>query len=151
MKLTLFILFLLINSSIMSQASNPDFDQTLADSLGADDYGMKSYTFVILKTGPNKIDDAEEVGRIFRGHLDNIGRLADENKLIIAGPLGKNENTYRGIFVLNVKTIAEAKELLQTDPAIKEGLLDADIYEWYGAAALPVYIDVQKKITKENP
>jgi uncharacterized protein len=134
----------------MSQ-SNPDFDQSLADSLGADDYGMKSYTFVILKTGPNKIDDAERVNQIFRGHLSNINRLANENKLVIAGPLGKNENTYRGIFVLNVKTIAEAEELLQTDPAIREGLLSADVYEWYGAAALPVYLDVQKKITKENP
>ena len=35
------------------------FDQKLADSLGADERGMKNYMLVILKTGPNdsKITD----------------------------------------------------------------------------------------------
>jgi len=35
-----------------AQTNNPNYDKALADSLGADDYGMKSYVFVILKSGP---------------------------------------------------------------------------------------------------
>ncbi|WP_260392461.1 hypothetical protein [Empedobacter falsenii] len=35
----------------------------------------------------------------FRGHLDNINRLVKEEKLVVAGPMGKNEKNYCGIFI----------------------------------------------------
>ena len=35
--------------------TNPKYDKILADKLGGDDYGMKSYFLVILKTGSNPI------------------------------------------------------------------------------------------------
>lgn len=85
------------------------------------------------------------------GLLDNINRLVDDGKLIVAGPLGKNDKTYRGIFILTVKTIEEAEALLQTDPAIKEGLLDFELYKWYGSAALPEYLESSDRIWKVNP
>ncbi|RZL31566.1 MAG: hypothetical protein EOP00_34970, partial [Pedobacter sp.] len=69
-------------------------------------------------------------------------------KLIVAGPLGKNDKNYRGIFILNVKTIDEAKLILATDPAIKANLLDADLFEWYGSAALAAYLGASKKVGK---
>jgi uncharacterized protein YciI len=75
----------------------------------------------------------------------------EENKLIVAGPMGKNDKTYRGIFILDVKTIDEAKDLVKTDPAVNAGLLAVEFYEWYGSAALPVYLETAKKIAKENP
>ncbi|MGB3198004.1 MAG: hypothetical protein WBB17_09795, partial [Saprospiraceae bacterium] len=37
--------------------SNPNFDKALAEKLGGDDYGMKSYYLVILKTGTNTSTD----------------------------------------------------------------------------------------------
>lgn len=68
------------------------------------------------------------------------------------GPLGKNEKNYRGIFILdNIISLEAAKELLQTDPAIKNGLLDYEIYNWYGSAALPEYLPASEKIWKMNP
>jgi len=131
--------------------SNPNYDYALAQKLGADDYGMKAYILVILKTGTNQTTDKTFINNSFRGHLDNINRLADDGKLIVAGPLGKNDRTYRGIFILNVKTIEEAETLLQSDPAIKEGLLDFELYKWYGSAALPEYLESSDKIWKVNP
>jgi uncharacterized protein YciI len=131
--------------------SNPNYDAALADKLGADDYGMKGYIFVILKTGPNKTTDQAIINESFKGHLENINRLVEQNKLIVAGPFGRNENTYRGLFILNVSTVAEAEELLQTDPAIKNGLLDAELYSWYGSAALPAYLEYSDKIWKVKP
>ncbi len=101
---------------IEAQKANLDYDSTLAKKYGADDYGMKWYTLVLLKTGPVKIEDKKIVDSLFAGHLKNIGRLADEGKLVVAGPLGQNDK-YRGIFILNVDTIEKANELLQTDPA----------------------------------
>ncbi len=131
---------------------NPDYDAALAEKLGADDYGMKSYFLVILKTGNNTTTDKELISSAFKGHMENIKRLVKKGKLIVAGPLGKNDNNYRGIFVLNnVNTLEEAKELLQTDPAVKEGLLDAEIYNWYGSAALPEYLPFSDKISKVKP
>ncbi len=132
-------------------SQNAEYDKALADSLQADPYGMKMYVFVILKSGETKIGDKNKVDELFRGHMDNINRLVEEHKLIVAGPMGKNENNYRGIFILDVKTIEEAKELVEKDPAVNSGMLAADFYNWYGSAALPVYLNTAKKITKENP
>jgi uncharacterized protein YciI len=83
--------------------------------------------------------------------MDNIGRLVDEGKLVVAGPLGKNDLTYRGIFILNVKTVEEATELLQSDPAVKDGLLAAELLPWYGSAALGEYLPYSDKIWKLKP
>ena len=132
--------------------ANPNYDKSLADKLGGDDYGMKSYFLVILKTGPNTTADKELISESFRGHLDNINRLVTDGKLIVAGPLAKNENQYRGIFILNnIPSVEEAKALLLTDLAIKNGLLDYDIFTWYGSAALPEYLPFSDKIWKSKP
>ena len=69
---------------------------------------------------------------------------------MVAGPLGKNDKTYRGIFILNVKTFEEANLLLQTDPTIKEKILEAELYNWYGSAALPAYLEESDKVWKER-
>jgi uncharacterized protein YciI len=134
-----------------STITNPNYDKALAEKLGADDYGMKSYIYVILKTGTNQTTDQTVINDRFRGHLDNINHLVEQGKLIVAGPLGKNDNAYRGIFILDVATIEDAEKLLQTDPAIKEGLLDFELYNWYGSAALPEYLETSDKIWKVSP
>lgn len=140
------------NSGKDTSTTNPNYNKELADKLGGDDYGMKSYFLVILKTGTNTTTDKEFISESFRGHLDNINRLVEQGKLIVAGPLGKNENNYRGIFIFNdIKSIEEAKELLQTDLAIKNGLLDYEIFTWYGSAALPEYLKISDKIWKSKP
>ena len=141
-----------INAEKDTLTTNPNYDKTLAKKLGGDDYGMKSYFLVILKTGTNTTTDKELISESFKGHMDNINRMVKEGKLIVAGPLGKNENNYRGIFILNnLKSKEEAKELLQTDLAIKNGLLDYEIFTWYGSAALPEYLPFSDKVWKLKP
>jgi hypothetical protein len=130
---------------------NPNYDPILAKKLGGDDYGMKTYIMVILKTGTNQTTDKTFIGNSFRGHMENINLLVKEGKMIVAGPLGKNHKTYRGIFILNVTTFEEAEGLLQNDTAIKEDLLDFEFYKWYGSAALPEYLDFSDKIWKLKP
>lgn len=147
-KLIFLILALAINLAI---AQETVFDQELADSFGADDYGMKSYSFVILKTGSVKVEDEGEKQKLMRGHLGNISRLADEGKLVVAGPFGKNDLNYRGLFILTTPSTEEARELLKSDPAIAAGVFDVEVIPWYGAAALGAYLEVQKKITRTNP
>lgn len=146
-------LFLLAALRIFFLASGQktDFDQDPAEELGADEYGMKMYTFVILKTGTVKIADADSSDSIMRGHLDNIKRLAEEKLLTVAGPFGKNDLNYRGLFILNVATVEEALKLLETDPAISAGVFETEIIPWYGSAALPLYQESHEKVAKKNP
>ncbi len=134
--------------NVTAQIPNPLYDKSLADSLGSDENGMKSYVFVILKTGSAKIEDKAEKALFFKGHMENINRLAKEGLLVVAGPFGKNDIEHRGLFILNVKTIEEAKSLCDTDPAVKAGIFDAVLIPWYGSAALGEYIKISEKISK---
>ncbi|WP_411767719.1 YciI family protein [Winogradskyella sp. A3E31] len=149
---TLFVFFIfLISFQITSaQETNPNYDEALATKLGADDYGMKSYIFVILKTGSNTTTDKEFISESFAGHMSNMNTMAEAGKLVVAGPFGQNDDSYRGLFILNVKSKEEARELLQTDPAIKANLLKAELYDWYGSAALSEYLEASDKVWKKG-
>ena len=135
-----------------TMSANPNYDKALAERLGGDEYGMKSYFLVMLKTGENKTTDKELVSESFRGHMANINRLVEEGKLIVAGPLGKNDQQYRGIFIFTgLESMEEAEEILQTDLAIQNGLLDYEVFTWYGSAALQEYLPISDKIWKSKP
>lgn len=146
---TLFFLLSLATTG-MAQNMNPKYDSTLAKTFGGDDYGMKMYVLVILKTGPVTIEDKAVRDSLFTGHMANITHMVDMKKLVVAGPLGKNDKAYRGIFILNVATFEEANELMAADPAIREKLLEPELFKWYGSAALPAYLEDAGKIGKYN-
>ena len=146
-------LFILVSGSLaQSDAKNPQYDAELAKKLGADERGMKMYVMCILKTGPK---DAEIKGKdrdeIFAGNFANIGRLADEGKLAVAGPFGKNDRAYRGLYVFNVPTIEEAEKLVVLDPAVKAGIFVPELTLWYGSASLMTTPEIHKKLEKPKP
>lgn len=126
-----------------------EFDSILAKKYGSDEYGMKMYVMAFLNVGPNRNQDSTEVERLQRAHMDNINRLAEEGKLIIAGPFMDDFKT-RGIYIFNVTTVEEAKKLTETDPAIKAGRLTMELHPWYGPAGLMALDSIQKKVTKKQ-
>lgn len=138
-------LLILISHNLFSQTLNKDYDSTLAKSLNADKNGMKKYVLVMLKTGSRTYEKAQQ-DSLFRGHMANINRLAADGKLVVAGPLGKNDQSYRGIFILNASDVEEAKQLVLTDPAVKAEVFSADFFIWYGSAALQETLKTHKKI-----
>lgn len=144
-------LFLLFSLALFLSHALCQYDSTLARSLGADEYGMKKYVMVILKTGPNQTNDKALLDSLFTGHMNNISRLADEGRLTVAGPFVKNDKGYRGIFILNTASMEEATEWIQQDPTVKEKIFDVELLYWYGSAALPAYLEVHKKIEKQKP
>lgn len=130
-------------------AEEPAFDPELAKKLGADERGMKMYVLCILETGPKDAEIQGDVRKeIFAGHFANIGRLADEGKLAVAGPFGKNDRSWRGLYIFNVATIEEAEKLVVLDPAVKAGVFVHELTPWYGSAALMVVHDAHKRIAK---
>jgi uncharacterized protein YciI len=143
------ILFVILAlNSGFGQKVNPNYDAELAQKLGADDYGMRSYVLVILKTGTNNSSDASTRAKAFEGHMKNMSTMVEKDQLVVAGPLETNENNYRGIFILKAKTLEEARDILKTDPAIDQKYLEPELYMWYGSAALPEYLPVSDKIWK---
>lgn len=128
---------------------NTSYDPRLAEKLGADDYGMKRYVMAFLKTGPNRNQDSTEAARLQRAHLDNIQRLANEKKLIVAGPF-LDAGDIRGIYIFNVETLEEAEALTKSDPAIKAGRLVMELHPWYGSAALIESAEMHKKVAKHE-
>ncbi|MFZ2492721.1 MAG: YciI family protein [Thermoanaerobaculia bacterium] len=138
---------LLLTLALPLAAQDPAFDAKLAERLGADERGMRSYVLCILKTGPNDAKvQGDERKKIFAGHFANIGRLAEEGKLAVAGPFGKNDRTYRGLYIFNVATIEEAEKLVVLDPAVAAGVFVPELTPWYGSAALMVVSETHRRI-----
>lgn len=138
--------------SAQGNPENPDetvFDQALADSLGADDYGMKPYVMAFLKAGPNRDRSPEEAAALQRAHLDNITRLAEAGVLVVAGPF-LDRGEVRGIYIFDVRTLEEAQALTETDPAIQAGSLVMELRPWYGSAALMQLGSIHRRIAKKS-
>lgn len=125
------------------------YDAALAGKLGADDYGMRKYVLVVLKTGPRRMPDGPERQAMFQGHFANINRLADAGQLALAGPFGGAEG-WRGLFILAVTDIDAAKALVATDPVIANGEMVAEYHPWYGSAALMQVSEAHKRITRKS-
>jgi uncharacterized protein YciI len=130
-------------------AQPPKYDEALAQRLGADEYGMRSYVLVILKTGPTPVAAGPERDEMFRGHFANMKRLAEEGKLVLAGPLDGVDGR-RGLFVFAVAGIDEAKRLAATDPVLVKGEMVAEYHKYYGPAALLLVREAHERLAKKR-
>ncbi|MEJ7622985.1 MAG: YciI family protein [Pyrinomonadaceae bacterium] len=131
---------------------NPKYDAAFARKVGADKMGMRSYVLAILKTGPKDAEiKGDERKKMFEGHFANISRMAAEGKLAIAGPFGKNDKTFRGLYIFTVATVDEAAALVNTDPVIKSGMMIAELVPWYGSAALMEVNRLHDMLSEDNP
>ena len=133
--------------SLSADPPAPAYDAQLASQLGADERGMRQYVMVILKTGPTPKPKGPERDAMFKGHFANIQRLADQGKLVLAGPFDGADG-WRGMFIFAVKDIDEAKQLTATDPVIASGEMIAEYHQYYGSAALMQVSETHKRITK---
>lgn len=142
-------LFLLITLSFC-HAQSSSYDEALARELGADDYGMKKYIVAFLYRGDRAGEySKEEAAKLQQGHLANITLLAQEGKMVLAGPFFGNEEL-RGLFFFDVESLEEAEHLTAKDPAVKAGVLKMELKEWYGSATLGILMEFHEKVTKED-
>lgn len=142
------ILLFACNCLLAQVATKPAYDSVLAKKLGADQYGMKQYVMVILTTGKADIKEKAVKDSLFAGHMKNINRLAEDGKLVVAGPFGKNDINYRGVFVFNTSSVDETRAMVDTDPAVKAGVFDAVYIPWYCSAGLMEVNNIHHKLQK---
>ncbi len=143
------ILALLFIALYTNAQDNTAYNEALAKKIGSDDYGMKQYVMVFLKKGSAAITDTAKVKTLLMGHMKNMGQLVSDGKLVVAGPM-MDDTGLEGIFVFNVKTVAEAEALTQTDPAVKAGLFAVECHPWYATAALMEVIGIHKTLEKKK-
>ncbi|HEU5168393.1 MAG TPA: YciI family protein [Chitinophagaceae bacterium] len=91
---------------------------------------MKRYWLVLLKKGPNRNQDSISAEKIQTAHMANINRLGKEGKLIMAGPIGI-EDDLRGIFIMNCADSTEVENFVRTDSAVITGRLIMKYYPWW--------------------
>jgi uncharacterized protein YciI len=148
-KAILCLLLALVFFSLARAQDKKTYDSVLAKKLGADDFGMKPYVIAFLKRGnPSNLDTSQK-RLAMEGHMKNIGRMAKEGQLVIAGPF-LDKGNLAGIYIFNVKTVEEARALTATDPAVKAGIFEMELHPWYGSAELiqvtPIHYTLQKNI-----
>ncbi|HSR67868.1 MAG TPA: YciI family protein [Acidobacteriota bacterium] len=89
---------------------------------------MKEYQLVLLKRGP-KADafQGEEARELQAAHLANIRKMAEAGQLLVAGPF-LDGDSLRGIFVLTMDSVEEARQASRQDPAVQAGRLEMEIH-----------------------
>jgi uncharacterized protein YciI len=95
---------------------------------------MTIYYIYLLKKGPTWTPaETPEIAALQEAHLANLKRLGEMGKLVINGPLLDSFATsgeIRGIGVLKAGSLAEAQELISTDPMVKVGRLIFELHTW---------------------
>jgi uncharacterized protein YciI len=95
---------------------------------------MTIYYLFLLKKGPTwSPEETPEIDTLQEAHLANLRRLGEMGKLVINGPLLDSfaiSGEIRGIGVLKTNSLAEAQELISTDPMVKAGRLIFELHAW---------------------
>ena len=95
---------------------------------------MAIYYVFLLKKGPTwSPDETPEIDALQQAHLANLKRLGNLGKLVINGPLLDSSATsgeIRGVGALKTESLAEAQELISTDPMVQAGRLVFELHTW---------------------
>ncbi|MGQ3050873.1 MAG: YciI family protein [Roseateles sp.] len=138
--------------ALSTQAQEPPatYDAAKAQAWGANDQGLRPYTFVLLKTGPKPMAAGPARDEMFKGHFANMNRLAKEGLLVYAGPLDGKDGL-RGLFILATADMEAARKAVDTDPVIVNGEMVAELHRHFGSAALLAVNEWHPKLVKPKP
>lgn len=119
--------FILLFCFVFTTIAQKDSTKTKAE------LKVKQFWMVILKTGPKdkEITDSAQRATLFAGHFSNMERLHKEGILKAAGPFGKNDFTWRGLFIMDCATKEEAESHVKSDPTVVAGVFIYDIVPWW--------------------
>ena len=95
---------------------------------------MTIYYIYLLRKGPTwSPEETPEINELQEAHIANMRRLGEMGKLVLNGPLLDSFATsgeIRGIGVLKTSSLAEAQELISSDPMVKAGRLIFELHTW---------------------
>ncbi|NYE09091.1 uncharacterized protein YciI [Bacillus niacini] len=82
---------------------------------------------------PSLLEEAnwtEKEEAIVQNHFEVLQGLLQEGKLILAGRTLNMDPSGMGIVILEVDSEEEARELMENDPAVKEGIMEAQLFPY---------------------
>ncbi len=141
---------LLASVGAQAQDAPPAHDAAKAQAWGANEQGLRAYTFVLLKTGPQRMPAGPERDAMFKGHFANMERLAKAGLLVYAGPLD-GVNGLRGLFILATADQEVARKAVDSDPVIVSGEMVAELHRHFGSAALLAVNEWHTRLIKPKP
>jgi uncharacterized protein len=86
-----------------------------------------------LKLIPTLLEDAnwtDKENTVVQHHFGVLQGLQKEGKLILAGRTLNMDSSGFGIVILEVDSEEEAYDLMNNDPAVKEGIMEATLYPY---------------------
>lgn len=98
-----------------------------------------NYYVFIYFPGPNWLANQPMVKQPLAGHFRYMNRLETEEKLVLGGGFTDDSGAMGILFVSGLE---EAREIIENDPAVKEGIVTAQIH--------PYYVTVASKIQKSG-
>jgi len=97
---------------------------------------MTHYVFGMLRRPAHRPPlSPEEAEKIQEGHLAHLRELRTAGDLIVSGPF-EEDTDLRGVLVFRTSSVAEARELMKSDPTLQSAVLQLDLYTWYAPAGL---------------
>lgn len=86
--------------------------------------GSEKLYWIFLNTGKSTEGvDPDEVKKMQKEHLANFKRLAEEEKLLTAGPMTDPEKMLRGIVIVKASDQASLGKMFKPDPFVQKGYL----------------------------
>ncbi|WKZ38343.1 MAG: YciI family protein [Anaerolineales bacterium] len=98
-----------------------------------------NYYVFIYFPGPNWLTNQPIANQPLAGHFQYMTRLEAEEKLVLGGGFTDDSGAMGMLFVSDLE---EAREIIENDPAIKEGIVTAQLH--------PYFVTVAGKIQKSG-
>ncbi len=98
----------------------------MADNLRHFVYFLRTKRLEMLTKGPT----AEEA-RILAEHSNYLERLAADGVVMLAGRTMNNDETTVGIAIVNASDEAAARAVMENDPFVKSGLMNATLFPFH--------------------
>ena len=100
---------------------------------------MPNEYFVFLYVpGPGWLSHKPITEQPLSEHFAYMERLTGEGILVLGGPFKDDQGA---IGVLEVANLAEAREVIDNDPAVRDGIFQAEVHPWH--PAVPGQVEVR--------
>lgn len=86
-----------------------------------------------LKLVPRLVDDAnwtDRENKIVGEHFERLKKMLNEGTLVLAGRTLNKDETAFGIVVFEATSEEEAREIMKGDPAVREGVMTAELFPY---------------------
>ena len=98
---------------------------------------MKQYLYRVEPTGTEILahDPPPEVVEILQQHVAYVRELTESGVVVLAGRTCTTDETTFGIIIFNAESDAAAREIMNNDPGVKSGLMQAKLFPYQIAFA----------------